>query len=103
MGMVVLAIPVSSMIFKTNIKERITNASDLSGKLAVFQVAHLIKLAVLEATALLAVVSCLVTETTINFIAFGVMIAFMISSAPTPLKIGESLGLSREEINQLEN
>lgn len=102
-AMLVLAIPISSFVFKNFLNQNVKKDAELFIKLGSYQAAHLVRVAVLEAAALMAVVSCFVTYTTINFITFGIALVFMIMAAPSAFKITEHLNLSPEEVKQLEH
>ncbi|XOV93921.1 MAG: hypothetical protein ACFHWX_04275 [Bacteroidota bacterium] len=75
--------------------------SDLGQKIAGFQTAHIVKMAMLEGVGLFAIVVCFITYTTINFFVFGLVIILMAGSAPTAFKLSEKLGLSRDELETL--
>ena len=97
----VFIIPSSHMLFNTRMNS-LKNEKSLAKKLAGFQTAHIIKMAMLESVAMLAIIACLATFSTINFFVFGLAIILMAGSAPTTFKLTEHLNLSPDEVQSLE-
>ncbi len=98
----IFLIPVSLVLFNRQM-DQAKNKKELQDKLAGFQTAHIVKMAMLEGVGLFSLVACFVTFTTANFFLFALVIILMAGSAPTAFKLGARLSLSREEIQQLGN
>ncbi|MCV9387864.1 hypothetical protein [Reichenbachiella ulvae] len=97
----VMLIPGSYFLFSTGLKERVDKESELSAKIAAYQTAHIIRMAVLEGTALFAIVGAFVSNTYANFTALFFVLLVMVLVTPSPFKLMESLQLSRSELEAL--
>ncbi len=101
-GLTLILVPMSSFLFKKTLATNLNGKTELAQKLSSFQTAHLMKIAILEAAALLALVVCFVTRTTLNYFTFGIPLLLLLLSAPSAFKITELLHLSQEETSELE-
>lgn len=99
--MAIFLIPAAQFLFKRQLSA-LREKKTLSEKLIGYQSAHIIKVGMLEAVGLTALVISLVTFTTINIYVFVIVLIFMAGSAPTAFRLGDKLGLSREEVETLE-
>ena len=99
--LMIIVFPLSKIIYKNYLKGNTENLNRLGSKLGVFQAAHLIRVSMFEATALLAAVICFITGTNGNLGILCIAITVQAFIAPTPFKIAEALNLSPEERNQL--
>lgn len=90
-------------VFKSALKKNDLLEKDLSQKLASFQTAHIIRMALLEGCALLASVATLINGELLHLITAALTLAIMFSKTPTPFLLETELGLDQEERNQLMN
>jgi hypothetical protein len=100
-GFMIIAFPASHVVYKNYLKDKIGGTIELRSKLGLFQTAHLIRIAMMEAVALFAAVTCLVTGNLLNLGIFCIALIMLVLVAPTPFKVAEALNLSQEERNQL--
>lgn len=99
----IVAIPLSKFMFNTVLKSNAPSKSmSLKSRLGAYQTAHLVRLAVLETAAIMAVVISLVTETLISFPVLLLALIMMFSQFPSKGKIVETLELSEAEIAELD-
>jgi hypothetical protein len=75
--------------------------SSLKDKLAAYRTLFVIKLAMLEAPALLAIVACLITGHDLYLALAGLVILIFFISRPTKYKVGSDLKLTREEMTMM--
>ncbi|TLX76109.1 hypothetical protein E9993_07815 [Labilibacter sediminis] len=103
-SMVIIAllvgIPVSHIFFHKKVKH-INSDLPLSKKVAMFQTAFIVRIAMLEAIGLLAVIGYLVAADKSFLYMFGVVFVLFIIHAPTKQRICGDLELSEEEENQI--
>jgi len=97
----IIAFPGSQVLFKNHLKNNLDASKELQSKLAVFQTGHLLRLSVIEAATLLSGVASFVIGNNINLSVMAIGLLIMTFLAPTPFKIGESLNLSPNERQQL--
>ncbi len=93
-------IPTALFLFNRQLKV-LEKKPDLDQKLIGYQAAHIVKMAMLEGVGLFAIVACFVTYTTVNFFVFALVLILMAGSTPTAFKLGDQLGLSRDEVESL--
>ncbi|WP_424961485.1 hypothetical protein [Ekhidna sp.] len=98
-----IALPASIKLFNNKIQDGIAPGVELKNKLMTFQSAHIIRIALLEAVALLSVITCLLTNTSVNFITFLLIIFYLVLLFPTSSRVAEHLHLSNSERIQLES
>lgn len=101
-GFGVVMIPASFLLFGSNLKERVDKDSQLSYKIAAYQTAHIIRMAMLEGVALFAIVGAFVTSTYANFVVLFFALLAMVLVSPSTYKLMEALKLTREEMEMLE-
>ncbi len=99
----IIAVPAAFIMFKSQINGQLQQNPPTERKLAIFQTAHIIRMALLESAALIGVVVCIITKTYINYIPTGIAILLMLMIIPSEFKISEQLKLSRNEQQQLFN
>ena len=102
-GLLIVAFPVSAILFKSTVKNSQIEQKALPQKIATFQTAHLIRMAMFESAGLFAAVATLQTG---NYYNLGVLLIVLIMFfflRPTPAKIAMDLGLSTDEKQQLAN
>lgn len=100
--MLLTVFPVSGVLFHQSLKQAREGSPTLSAKMAAFQTAHIIRMALFEATALLAAVVSFITGTNYNLGIILIVVAIFISKAPSMYAIETSLGLSPEEKGQFD-
>lgn len=100
-ALMIIAFPASQVVYKNYLKDKIGGTMELPSKLGLFQTAHLIRIAMIEAVALFSAVTCLVTGTLLNLGIFCIALIMLVLMAPTPFKVAEALHLSQQERNQL--
>ncbi len=97
--MLAIAIPVSSIIFKTYLKNnRPQNPNSANQLMGVYQTGHLIRLSVLEVAGLFAVVSAFKTGYMPMLGLTAVSTAIMISLTPSEYKLSEAFGVNIQEM-----
>lgn len=101
-GFAIILIPLSSYMFNSTLKQNLLEKTELQQKLAAFQTAHIIKMALLEGGALFAVVASLSTNTYVNLIVFAVLLSIMLISTPSVFKLTETLNLTSQEASSFE-
>lgn len=99
-GMFLIVILASGPIFKMLLKSAMGTNPDLSKKLAAYQSAHIVRMALFEATGLLACVVCFVTGTMQNLIWLVLVLLYFLVKMPSLFKLENELGLTREEKGQ---
>ena len=97
----VVLVPIAHIMFTQKLKEAVKQ-DELRDKLFNFQTPQIIRLALLEAVALLAIVTCLLTNNMLNFITFIVVVGYMGILFPTSSRLAEYLQLSKEDREKLE-
>ena len=95
-------IPLSFFLFNSTLKQNLEGKSELSQKIAAFQTAHIIKIALLEGGSLFGIVASLSSNTYTGLVVFAVLLSAMLLSTPSVLKLAEKLNLTREEISSFE-
>ncbi|MEX0996696.1 MAG: hypothetical protein WDZ45_06590 [Flavobacteriaceae bacterium] len=84
-------------IIKKNILETVKSKNSLREKLGIYQTASLIRYATLEAPALFAIVSYILTEQFLFLLIALALMFYFFSIRPTKSKIASELQLNREE------
>lgn len=102
-GLLIIAFPLSSILFKSNIRNSSATQKKLPRKIAAYQTAHLIRMAVFEGCGLVAAVAVLQTGNYYNLGVLAVVLVMFFVLRPTPSKIALDLGLSSDEKLALEN
>lgn len=97
---VIAAIPVAAFMHRANL-EKIDRDQPLAQKMPKFQTAHIIRMAIYEGCSLIAIVLSLNLGQIESLIAPGVLIILMLLSTPTPSRIENQIGLTKEEKDQL--
>lgn len=93
----VLALPMSTFLFKQNIKSNLGEEPTLRSKLAAFQSAHLVRMAFIEMAGLLAVVVCFITGNLYNLAVLLTVLLIFLNKMPSVYSIKTELGLTPEE------
>ncbi|WP_425392089.1 hypothetical protein [Ekhidna sp.] len=89
------------VVFKAALKKTALLEKTLSQKLASFQTAHIIRMAMLEGCALFASVAALINGELLHLIIASLTLAIMFSKTPTPFLLESELGLNQDEKDQL--
>ncbi|MEQ9404551.1 MAG: hypothetical protein RIM99_13240 [Cyclobacteriaceae bacterium] len=97
----ILSLPLSDFMFKMAKKE-LKNKSDLKSKVAVFQTAQIIRMAILEMCALFSAVVALINGDIYQLIVVALVIVFMAIKTPSVLMLETELELSQEEKSQFQ-
>lgn len=95
------ALPLSFILFKQQVKPLQTEERDLRSKLAGYQTAHIVRLALLEGAGLFAAV---ISMQLANVYLLGVLAAVLVTFLfllPTPYRISVELKLNQKEREQL--
>lgn len=95
--LLIICFPLASILFKSNIKGRLKGNKTLQQKIAAFQTAHLIRMAMFEACGLLAGIVTLQTGNYYNLAALAVVLVMFIVLRPTPTRIAVDLELNLKE------
>ncbi|MEP2773260.1 MAG: hypothetical protein ABJH05_14005 [Fulvivirga sp.] len=100
-GVLIIAFPLSSILFKSTIRNSSVGQKELSQKIAAYQTAHLIRMAAFEGCGFIAGIAVLQTGNYYNLGVLAVVLAMFIVHRPTPTKIAIDLELNMDEKNQL--
>lgn len=100
-GFFVVILILQGQMFKLSLKPALKPDIPLSSKLATFQTAHIIRMALLEGCGLFAAVSALLNAELLHLITVALVLGFMFTKTPTVLMLESVFGLSREEKDQL--
>jgi hypothetical protein len=92
----IAALPLSQMLFSKTISG-IKKDYELQRKIAGFQTAHILKMALFEATGLVGAVISLLTGTSYNLIVIAVALGMFTLNQPTPEKVESALQLDSKE------
>ena len=95
-----VGIPVSHIFYHKKTKH-IDSSLELSTKLSMFQMAFVVRIAMLEAIGLLATIAYLVAADKSFLYMFAVVFILFIVHAPTKQRIGGDLNLSEEDMDLL--
>ncbi|WP_421870880.1 hypothetical protein [Marinoscillum sp.] len=96
-----ISVPGALIVFKSQINGQLKENPPTERKLAIYQTAHIIRMALMEFAALFGVVVCIVTVSYINYFTTGVALLIMLLMLPTKFRISEDLKLNRDEQKQL--
>ncbi|WP_420318446.1 hypothetical protein [Ekhidna sp.] len=91
-----------SVVFKSIIRNTDLAGKDIKQKLASYQTAHIIRLAILEGCALFASVVALLNGEILHLITVALTMAIMYSKLPTPFLVESELRLNPDEKDQLQ-
>ncbi len=101
-GLTVASVFVGNMLFKKNMKE-LNTTETLQSKLAIYQTSSIIRYALLEGTALLAIVT-FSNENNLYYLIFAVIpLGYLLLLRPTKDKITTDLNLTAQEVRQFDN
>jgi hypothetical protein len=95
--------PISSIVFKNQIKQGITEPMPLNRKISVFQTAHLIRMSLFEFSGLISVVVSFITANNYSLVILFIVLLMFIFLTPSAARIGIDLSLNRDEREFLEN
>ena len=98
----VITLMVSRMVFTNQVKKMDRDTS-LKHKLEIFFVGHIVRVALFEASGILAAVICFITGNTLNMIVVLTVVLFFFMLRPTENRIAMDLNLSASDRDELEN
>ena len=95
-------IPLSDLVFKSKLASDLKQDDlDLSAKLRIYQINHLIRMSLIEFSCILAVVVCFITTNIWNLVVLPLTLIIFFMRSPTAFKLENELGLSQAEKTQL--
>lgn len=100
--LLIIAFIMSGIIFKQQVNVRRLEGKTLQQKLAAYQTAHLVRMALFEVAGLMAGVVTLLTANNYNLGVLVLVAALFYFMTPTASRIGIELALTHEERLQLE-
>ena len=101
--LLIVAFPISSILFKQQVNQGIKDGITLDKKIAVFQTSHLIRMALFQSAGLFAIVVCFLTANNYNLAVLAIVLIMFWFLLPSPSRIALDLKLSMQEREQLEN
>ncbi len=93
---IIIAYPLASFLLKDSLK-KIDKEAPLSKKMAQFNTAHIVHVAVYEGFALLSTIVAMLTADLLLLAVPSVIVLLMALSTPTVFKLEQLIGLSQEE------
>ncbi|MEO9485151.1 MAG: hypothetical protein ABJG47_16955 [Ekhidna sp.] len=96
-----IVIIIQAQMFKITIKPALEKEIPLSKKLATFQTANIIRMALLEGCGLFAAVVALLNNEILHLVTVALTLGLMFAKLPTPLLLETEIQLSRNEKDQL--
>ena len=101
-GLLLIAFPVSSTLYRNNLKNNLKPGSPLQAKLSVFQAAHLVRMALFEAAALSAAVVCMLTGQLLVLAVVIITILVSLKYLPSVYLLETEIELTPEEKSLLQ-
>lgn len=102
-GMLLLiAFPLSSIVFKSGLRQGLKAEVPLENRLNVFQSVHLVRMALFETAGMVAAVVCFVTGNNYNLGILAIVLIMFALLTPSAARIALDLNLSRQEKDQLD-
>ena len=99
--LLMLAFWMAPSLFKKQVRNAVKPTSTLEDKLAIYQSAHIVKMALFEAAALFGLVESFVNNHWFNFLIVAIVLLIFVSNMPTVSRFSMIFDLSVEEKNEL--
>lgn len=101
--LLIIAFPVSSILFKTQLRQRTQKEMSLESRVLAFQSAHMVRMALFELPGLVAVLVCFLTANNYNMITMFIVLMMFLFLAPNANGLAIDLNLDRTEKERLVN